>query len=45
MKSLWRIGSEGSANTNWAWKVAIFVETLEQNEAVYESGEAGLHTI
>ena len=41
MKSLCRIGSEGSTNTNRAWKVAILVETHEQNEAIYESGDAG----
>jgi len=31
----------GSTNTNRAWKVVILVETLEQNEAAYESDDAG----
>jgi hypothetical protein len=30
-----------SAYTNWAQKLAIFIEILLKNEAAYESGTAG----
>lgn len=30
-----------STNTNRAWKVTILIENLEQNEAAYESDDAG----